>query len=51
MSKIQQAVMTSPKGITLATKEKYCPYNLRITPRLAMSVGGSDKVNLYEVRK
>ena len=35
MSKIQQAVMTSPKGITLATKEKYCPYNLRITPRLA----------------
>ena len=35
MSIIQQAMMTSPKGITLATKEKYCPHNLRITPRLA----------------
>ena len=35
MSKIQQIQLTSPDGITLATKGKYCPHSLRITPRLA----------------
>ena len=35
MSTIQQITLTSPDGVTLATKDKYCPNTLRVTPRLA----------------
>jgi hypothetical protein len=35
MSKVQQIRLTNPDGVTLATKGKYCPHALRVTPRLA----------------
>ena len=35
MSTIRQIEITSADGVTLATKGKYCPNTLRVSPRLA----------------
>ena len=35
MSTIRQMEITSADGVTLATKGKYCPNTLRVSPRLA----------------